>query len=178
MKIKKYNEAWRYGDAEDQRAWTKEREEREKEIRKHNRDKFYDYVKSCFINLIERAEGYGLDDENIFIITEEDDEYNTKPSMSLYIDLRSPSEVTKIKEIIPPFTNNDSENVIKNMIKYNNYVSETYEEVLSCLTLVKQQYPNCRYQIETGDTEIDKINKSINFTYIYWQLITFYLEKE
>ena len=177
MKIRKYNEAWRYGDDSDQRAWTKEREEREKEMRKHSRGEFYDYVKSCFINMIERSESYGLDDESIFEITEEDNEYGHKPSMALFIDLRPPSQVTKIKEITPPFTNNDTENVIKNMIEYNNYVNETYEEVLSCLTLVKQQYPNCSYQIETGDTEIDKINKNINFTYIYWQLITFYLEK-
>lgn len=34
MKIRKYNEAWIYGDDSDQRAWAKEREEREKEIRK------------------------------------------------------------------------------------------------------------------------------------------------
>jgi hypothetical protein len=93
--------------------------------RKHNRDEFYDYVKSCFINIIERAESYGLDDESIYEITEEDNEYGHKPSMALFIDLRPPSQVTKIKEIIPPFTNNDSENVIKKMIEYNNYVNET-----------------------------------------------------
>ena len=179
MKIRKYNEAWGarapYGDAEDQRIRDKERAEYDKLTRKHNRDEFYDYVKSCFINLIERAESYGLDDESIFDITEEDNEYGQKPSMCLFIDLRPPSQVTKLKEITPPFRNNDSENVIKNLIEYNNYVNETYEEVLSCLTLVKQQYPKCNYEIQTGDAEIDKINKEINFTYMYWIGIMFSL---
>jgi hypothetical protein len=40
MKIRKYNEACGarapYGDAEDQRVWTKEREEYDKLARKHN----------------------------------------------------------------------------------------------------------------------------------------------
>jgi hypothetical protein len=75
--------------------------------------------------MIERAESYGLDDGSIFDITEEDNEYGYKPSMALFIDLRPPSQVTKLKEITPPFTNNDSENVIKNLIEYNNYVNET-----------------------------------------------------
>ena len=175
MKIRKYNEAWRYGDDSDQRAWAKEREEREKEMRKHNRDEFYDYVKSCFINLIERAESYGLDDESIFDITEEDNEYGSKPSMCLFIDLRPPSQVTKLKEITPPFRNIDTENVINNLIQYNDYVNETYKDILSCLTLVKQQYPKCNYEIQTGDVEIDKINKEINFSYMYWIGIMFSL---
>jgi hypothetical protein len=182
MKIRKYNEAWGarapYGDAEDQRRRDKEREEYDKLARKHNRDEFYDYVKSCFINLIERAEGYGLGDENIFeIYEEEDNEYNQKPSMCLFIDLRAPSEVTKIATITTPFRNIDSENVISNLIQYNDYVNETYKDVLSCLTLVKQQYPNCVYQIQTGDTEINKINSEINFSYMYWIGLNFFLEK-
>ena len=178
MKIRKYNEAWRYGDAEDQRAWAKEREEREKEMRKHNRDEFYDYVKSCFINLIERAEGFGLVDENIFDIVEEDNEYGSKPSMCLFIDLRPPSQVTKIATITPPFRNIDSESIINNLIQYNDYVNETYKDVLSCLTLVKQQYPNCVYQVQTGDTEINKINSEINFSYMFWLGLNFFLERE
>lgn len=177
MKIKKYNEAWRYGDDSDQRAWAKEREEREKEIRKHNRDEFYDYVKTCFINIIERSEGYGLNDDDIIEIVEEDNQYNTKPQMGMYVDLRPPSQVTKISTITPDFTNRDSEDVIKNLIEYNNYVNDTYEEVLSCLTLVKQQYPNCSYKVRTGDTEIDKVNSEINFSYMYYLAIDFYLEK-
>lgn len=177
MKIKKYNEAWSYGDDSDQRAWAKEREEREKEMRKHNRDEFYDYVKSCFINLIERAESAGLTDDELIQIYEEDNEYKEKPSMIMYIDLRPPSQVTKISSITPPFRNIDSENVISNLIQYNNYVNETYEEVLSCLTLVKQQYPNCSYKVRTGDTEIDKVNSRFNFSYMYYLAIDFYLEK-
>jgi hypothetical protein len=180
MKIRKYNEAWGarapYGDAEDQRIREKERAEYDKFSRKHNRDEFYDYVKSCFINLIERAESNGLTDDELIQIYEEDNEYNQKPSMILYIDLRPPSQVTKIKEITPPFTNNDSENVIKNMIEYNDYVNETYKDVLSCLTLVKQQYPNCVYQVKTGgDTELDKVNTEINFSYMYYLAIDFFL---
>ena len=178
MKIKKYNEAWSYGDDSDQRAWAKEREEREKEIRKHNRDEFYDYVKSCFINLIERAESAGLNDEDIIQINEEDNEYKEKPSMIMYIDLRPPSQVTKIATITPPFRNVDSENVISNLIQYNDYVNETYKNVLSCLTLVKQQYPDCVYQVQTGDTEINKVNSEINFSYMYWLGLNFFLDKE
>ena len=182
MKIRKYNEAWGarapYGDAEDQRIRDKERAEYDKLARKHNRDEFYDYVKSCFINLIERAESYGLVDDEIIQIYEEDNEYNEKPSMIMFIDLRPPSQVTKIATITPPFRNIDTENVINNLIQYNNYVNETYEEVLSCLTLVKQQYPNCVYQVQTGDTEIDKVNSEINFSYMYmyYLAIDFYLE--
>ena len=178
MKIRKYNEEWHPADQEERRRWEKEDQERLKEMRKHNRDEFYDYVKSCFINLIERAEGYGLVDENIFEIYEEDNEYNQKPSLCLFIDLRAPSELTKIDTITPPFTNNDSENVISNLIQYNNYVNETYKDVLSCLTLVKQQYPNCVYQVQTGDTEINKVNSEINFSYMYWIGLNFFLDKE
>lgn len=181
MKIRKYNEAWGarapYGDAEDQRIRDKERAEYDKLARKHNRDEFYDYVKSCFINLIERAESYGLVDENIFEIVEEDNEYGAKPQMGIYIDLRGPSQVTKISTITPEFTNSDTENVIRNLIEYNNYVNETYKEVLSCLTLVKQQYPNCSYKVRTGDPELDKINSEINFSYMYYLALDFELEK-
>jgi hypothetical protein len=173
MKIRKYSESW----DSDQRMWTKQREEHEKEMRKHNRDNFYDYVKSCFINLIERAEGYGLTDDEIFEIYEEDNQYNAKPQMCLYIDLRPPSQVTKIATIIPPFNNNETENVINNWIDYNDYVNETYKDVLSCLTLVKQQYPNCSYQIRTGDPQVDKVNSEINFSYMYYLALDFELEK-
>lgn len=182
MKIRKYNEAWGarapYGDAEDQRIREKEREEYDKLTRKHNRDEFYDYVKSCFINLIERAESSGLNDDDIIQITEEENEYNEKPSMIMSIDLRPPSQVTKISSITPPFRNIDTENVINNLIQYNDYVNETYKDILSCLTLVKQQYPKCNYEIQTGDVEIDKINKEINFSYMYWIGIMFSLNKE
>lgn len=175
MKIRKYNEAWGarapYGDAEDQRIREKEREEYDKLTRKHNRDEFYDYVKSCFINLIERAESAGLNDDDIIQITEEENEYNEKPSMIMYIDLRPPSQVTKISSITPPFRNIDSDNVISNLIQYNDYVNETYKDVLSCLTLVKQQYPNCVYQVQTGDTEINKVNSD-------WLGLNFFLERE
>ena len=175
MKIRKYNEAWHPADQEERRRWEREDQERLKEMRKHNRDEFYDYVKSCFINMIERAEENGLTDENIFEVTEEDNEYDEKPSMCLFIDLRPPSQVTKIATITPPFRNIDTENVINNLIQYNDYVNETYKDILSCLTLVKQQYPKCNYEIQTGDAEIDKINKEINFTYMYWIGIMFSL---
>lgn len=177
MKIKKYNEEWNPADQEERRIWEREDQELLKEIRKNNRDKFYYYVKSCFINLIERAESAGLTDDELIQIYEEDNEYNEKPSMILYIDLRPPSQVTKITTIIPPFRNIDSNNVINNLIQYNDYVNETYKEVLAYLTLVKQQYPNCVYQIQTGDVEIDKINSEINFSYMYWIGLNFFLEK-
>lgn len=178
MKIKKYNEAWLPADHKDRLRWEKEREEYDKLARKQSRDKFYDYVKSCFINLIERAESYGLtQDEEIIEIVEEENDYGHKPCMTLCVDLRPPSQVTNIENIIPPFNNNDSENVIKNLIQYNNYVNETYEEVLSCLTLVKQQYPNCNYQVQTGDSEINKVNSEINFSFMFYLLISFHLEK-
>lgn len=178
MKIKKYNEEWHPADQEERRRWEKEDQERLKEMRKHNRDEFYDYVKSCFINLIERAESAGLTDDELIQIYEEDNEYKEKPSMIMYIDLRPPSQVTKISSITPPFRNIDSENVISNLIQYNDYVNETYKDVLSCLTLVKQQYPNCVYQVQTGDTEINKINSEINFSYMYWLGLNFFLERE
>ena len=177
MKIKKYNEEWHPADQEERARWAKEDEENQKLYRKHNRDEFYDYVKSCFINLIERAEGYGLTDDEVIQIYEEDNEWGEKPSMIMYIDLRPPSQVTKISSITPPFRNIDTENVIENLIQYNDYVNETYKDVLSCLTLVKQQYPNCVYQIQTGDTEINKINSEINFSYMYWIGLNFFLEK-
>lgn len=130
-----------------------------KHLRKFNEslDAKSDYILSVFADLQERCSEY-LDRSD-----EEDLRYEIYDNNKLYVCISLPTP-SKFGDDLDAY------------IKYQKEVIDIYEEAKVCINKVKIEFPEIEYHYETGDNELDKINKNVNYSYMYYFYLVFNLK--
>jgi hypothetical protein len=130
-----------------------------KHLRKFNEnlDAKSDYILSVFADLQDRCSQYLSEND-------EDDRYEIfnddwgKNVLFVFVNLPKPSYFGKD---------------FYSLIEYQKELLDIYEEVKICIDKVKIEFPNIKYEYETGDNDLDKISNLINYNYMYYFTINF-----